>query len=185
MSKEEDVQRTLVAEFTPLTWQTDRDGIVTPTIAYNWSNLSQSTDTLFVQEVNIDLSGYALEKKSFFPYSSFEQRGGYVSGSFADGSEGRNISDIIIVSSVPLSIDYETMAVYSSFSLPGFSAGATGLTSNKTWRINRDPLIHLHQLTYSHDTTTQTTGGASIYRVVSDSTGSSLEPYCCRFTLLL
>jgi len=185
---DEDMQRTLVAEFGPLSWLADRDGNVTPYVQSGYENLSQSTDTLFVEEVHIDLSGYALEKKTFFPYSSFEQRGGAVSGSFADTSEGRLLRDIIIVSSIPLTLTYENLSFYSALGLPGFTMGASTLATitGEAYRINRDPLIHQHALVYSHDTTTQTTGGASIYRVVSSTNASSLEPtaadllYCYR-----
>jgi len=182
------MQRTLVAEFGPLSWETDRDGVVTTIIQGGYSNLSQSTDTLFVEETQIDLSGYALEKKSFFPYSSFEQRGGPVTGSFADDPEGRRIVDTIIVSSVPLTLDYSTLALYSFYSLPGFTVGHAALTpvTGDLYRINRDALIHQHSLVFNHDSTTATTTGASIYRVVSSVNASSLEPtaadklYCYR-----
>lgn len=183
---EEDLQRTLVGEFGPLAWTTDRDGVVTPTIQGGYQNLSQSTETLFVEEVHIDLSGYALEKKTFFPYSSFEQRGGIVSGSFADAAEGRTIRDIIIVSTVPLTLDYQTLATYATYNLPGFTTGFFSTIDGTTYRYNRDVLLHQHMLVYSHDTTTQATGGASIYRVVSSINASSLEPtasdllYCYR-----
>ena len=68
-----EMQRTLVAEFPPLTFQTDRDGAVTTIVNNGYTNESVTGTALFYQEVLIDLSGYALEKKTFFPYSSFEQ----------------------------------------------------------------------------------------------------------------
>lgn len=188
MSQEEDMQRTLVSEFGPLAWSTDRDGIVTPSIQGSYSNLSNAgtAETLFVEEVSIDLSGYAMDKKTFFPYSSFEQRSGPTSASFADTSTGRMIRDIIIVSSVPLDVDYDTMVLYAVFDLPGFNSGNITGGDITAYRINRDPLMHQHKLVLAHDTTTATTGGSSIYRVVSSSNASSLEPtaadllYCYR-----
>lgn len=190
MSKEEDMQRTLVSEFGPLAWATDRDGNVTPLIQSGYTNLSTgaagTAETLFVQQVNIDLSGYAMDRKTFYPYSSFEQRGGATKGSFPDDAVGRMIADIIIVSSIPLDVDYDTMVLYAVYDLPGFNSGNIPGGDITAYRINRDPLIHQHKLVLSHDSTTAGTGGASIYRVVSSSNASSLEPtaadllYCYR-----
>ena len=178
---EEDTQRTLVAEFNPLSFLTDRDGNVTATSQGSYQNLSVVGEALFVQEVHLDLSGYALEKKTFFPYSSFEQRAGRTTGSF--GTTGPQfITDIIIVSSIPLDVTYLTMASYA-LNLPGFSGKLPGYEG---YDINRDPLIHQHALIFNHDSTTATSTGASVYRVVSSSNASSLEPtaadllYCYR-----
>ena len=180
MSKEEDMQRTLVAEFGPLSWLTDRDGIVSPTVQGGYTNLSATNTALFYEEATIDLSGYAMERKTFYPYSSFEQRNGVVLGSFSDATTIRAVIDTIIVSSIPLSTDQLSMSLLSA-NLPGFTH-----PGGVPYRLDREPLIHQNQLTYCHDSTIQTTGGSSVYRIVSNANGSSLEPtaadklYCYR-----
>ena len=187
MSKEEDMQRTLTAEFSPLNFNTDRDGNVTIIAGGDWTNLSVTGSALLFQETQIDLSGYALERKSFYPHSSFEQRNAPTVGSFAEASSPRNIYDTIIVSSIPLSEAQAAMGTYVQ-SLPGFTqynlAATPGLP--EAFRINRDPLMHQHQLISTHDTTTASSAGNSIYRITSDIYASSLEPtaadvlYCYR-----
>lgn len=171
---EEDQQRTLVAEF-PGFGLTDDGGsrTVFPT-GYTTIGVN-----VYLNETTIDLSGYALQKKSFYPYSSFEQRNSAVIGSFSNAT-ARNIVDNIIISSIPLDLSGVNPNQLAAV-LPGFIG-----PSNVAYRINRDPLIHQHQLIYSHDSTTAGTGGSSIYRVVSSQSGSSLEPtaadklYCYR-----
>ena len=181
---EEDMQRTLVAEFPPLTFATDRDGAVTTIVNNGYHNQSVTGTALFYQEVQIDLSGYALDKKTFFPYSSFEQRNGPTIGSFT--ADDRNIYDTMIVSSIPLSEEQVAMNSYVQ-DLPGFTVTNIGIPIlDKAYRINRDPLMHQHQLIQSHDSTTANPAGSSIYRVTSSVNGSSLEPtaadvlYCYR-----
>mgnify|MGYP003679867825 CR=1 FL=1 len=185
MSKEEDIQRTLVAEFSPLTINTDTDGDVTVIAGSDWTNLSATGAALLFQETQIDLSGYALQKKSFYPHSSFEQRNAPTVGTYQSGD--RNIYDTIIVSSVPLTKTQSALGTIVQ-SLPGFTqydlAATPGLP--EAFRLNRDVLMHQHQLISSHDTTTATVSGNSIYRITSDLYASSLEPtaadvlYCYR-----
>lgn len=174
---EEDMQRTLVAEFPPFGVNVDRDGLIYTLASTGYISIGVN---VFLNETSIDLSGYALQKKSFYPYSSFEQRNGAVIGTFADQGIGRNAVDNIIISSIPLDLTGVNPNLLAA-SLPGF-IGNTGTG----FRLNRDPLIHQHQIIYSHDSTTSGTGGASIYRVVSSQSASSLEPtaadklYCYR-----
>lgn len=181
MSKEEDMQRTLVAEFGPLSFNTDRDGNVTTVLQGGYTNLSTTGVALFFEETIIDLSGYALKKKTFYPFTSFEQRSGPTAGSFGDEAAARLIYDTIIVSSIPLTKE-EVSFGYTASNLPGFS----GFPLGDAYRINRDPLMHQHQTIYSHDSTTAGTAGTSIYRIASKVNGSSLEPtasdklYCYR-----
>ena len=171
---EEDMQRTLVAEFPPLTFLTDRDGAVTTIVNNGYTNESVTGTALFYQEVLIDLSGYAMDRKTFFPYSSFEQRNGPTIGSF--GADDRNIYDTIIVSSVPLSNEQVAINSFAQ-DLPGFTITNIGIPAlDAAYRINRDPLMHQHQLIHSHDTTTANAAGSSIYRVTSSVNASSLEP---------
>lgn len=177
------MQRTLVAEFPYLNFEIDRDGLVTVPANGGYTNLSGTGLGLFLFETNIDLSGYALESKTFFPYSSFEQRAAEVSANFGDDTSSRNIQDIIIVSSVPLQTDQASMSQIIG-QLPGFSN--LNLFGGTYFRLNRDPLIHQHKLTFSHDSTTSTIGGSSVYRITSDISAGSLEPtaadllYCYR-----
>ena len=139
MSKEEDIQRTLVAEFDPLSFNIDRDGNVTTTFQSGYTDLSTVGLGLFFQETVIDLSGYALDRKTFYPYSSFEQRSGPTIGSFGQAAAARLIYDTIIVSSIPLTQEEASFKLTAS-TLPGFSGFPGGLA----YRINRDPLLHQH-----------------------------------------
>jgi hypothetical protein len=174
---EEDMQRTLVAEFPPFGVNVDRDGLIYTLVSTGYTSIGVN---VFLNETSIDLSGYALQKKSFYPYSSFEQRNAAVIANFTDQGIGRNVVDNIIISSVPLDLTGVNPNLLAA-SLPGF-IGNTGTG----FRLNRDPLIHQHQIIYSHDSTTSGTGGTSIYRVVSSQSASSLEPtaadrlYCYR-----
>lgn len=62
---DEDMQRTLTAEFSPISWNTDRDGNVTTSYQGGYRNISSVGFALLYEELQIDLSGYALEKKHF------------------------------------------------------------------------------------------------------------------------
>jgi len=171
---EEDMQRTLVAEFPFLGFDLDDKGVVSTTNPQTgYTNLSQANLALYVYETSIDLSGYALQSKTFYPYSSFEQRAAAVSANFADSNTGRNVQDITIVSSIPLEVSLISMLDIIG-QLPGFSN--TSVFGSTTFRINRDPLIHQRALIYSHDSTIAGSSGSSIYRISSDISASSLEP---------
>lgn len=184
---DEEIQRTLVAEFPPIYFATDRDGNVTSTNQGGYSNNSLVNTAVFYMQVNLDLSGYALQKKTFYPYSSFEQRSGPVVCTFLAGSNQR-VYDTIICSSVPL--DDAFMISYAQ-NLPGFTpfnlAAVPG--GPEAYRHSRDTLLHQHQLIYNFDDTTAGTGPDSIYRIISDTHASSLEPtaadelYCYRIIL--
>jgi hypothetical protein len=180
--KSEDMQRTLVAEFSPLSWDMDRDGAITGSDAIGWTNLSTTGNALFYEQTTIDLSGYALQKKTFYPHSSFEQRGAPTIASFVE-TTARNVYDTTIVSSVPLDDASIPLLVQS---LPGFIPFSIVSTLVEGYRIDRLSLMHQHQLISTHDTTTAGASGSSIYRVVTDNYASSLEPtaadelYCYR-----
>ena len=171
---EEDMQRTLVAEFPAFGLQDDEGSRTVFATGYTTVGVN-----VYLYETTIDLSGYALQKKSFYPYSSFEQRNGTVLGSFTNLT-ARNVVDNIIVSSVPLDLSGVNPNLLAA-NLPGFTQStATG------YRLNKDVLMHQHQIIYSHDSTTAGVSGTSIYRVVSNQSASSLEPtaadklYCYR-----
>jgi len=186
---EEDIQRTLVAEFPSLNFGIDALGAVSVVVPTGYTNLSTTNLGLFVFETSIDLSGYALQNKTFYPYSSFEQRAAEVSASFTGVGPAptaifaRNVIDITIVSSIPLDVSAPSM-INIIGQLPGF----TNLDpfGAGTYRINRDPLIHQRKLIYSYDSTIAGTTGSSVYRISSDTSASSLEPtaadklYCYR-----
>ena len=170
---EEDMQRTLVTEF-PAFGLTDDRGTRT-LYASGYTTVGVN---VYLYEDTIDLSGYALQRKSFYPYSSFEQRSGAVIGSFSN-TTARNVVDNIIVSSVPLDLTGVNPNLLAA-SLPGF------ILQGAAFKLNKDVLMHQHQIIYSHDSTTAGTSGSSIYRVVSSQSASSLEPtaadklYCYR-----
>ena len=180
---EEDMQRTLVAEFPFIGIDIDRDGNVTSQYNGGYSDFSQTGTAIYVCETNIDLSGYALESKTFFPYSSFEQRASEVLANFGDDTSPRNIQDIIIVSSIPIELTLISLSQIM-LQLPGFSNFS--ILGGNQYKINRDPLLHQHKLVFSHDSTTSTIGGSSVYRITSDISAGSLEPtaadklYCYR-----
>ena len=139
----EDMQRTLVAEFPGISIAVDDAGVDTVSFNPGYSDL---TTGVWCFETTIDLTGYALQKKSFFPYSSFEQRGGAISATFADATRVRNIHDTIIVSSVPLDLTAPFVINYVTM-LPGFTAyHIPTLGTEDSFRINRDPLLHQRQL---------------------------------------
>ena len=180
--KSDDMQRTLVAEFSPLSWAMDRDGAITQSDSVGWTNISTTNNALFYEQTTIDLSGYALQKKTFYPHSSFEQRSAPTIASFGD-TTARNVYDTTIVSSVPLDEASIPLLVQS---LPGFIPFSSVSANFDGYKIDRLTLMHQHQLISTHDTTTAGTAGISIYRVVSDNYASSLEPtaadelYCYR-----
>ena len=102
MSKEEDMQRTLCAEFLPLGIQWDKgaeEWVSNPAFG-GWTSLGFGT---FYMQQDLDLSGYAMERKTFYPYSSFEQRGGSTAGTFdATLTQQPFLIESTIISSIPL-----------------------------------------------------------------------------------
>ena len=72
---EEDMQRTLCSEFGPLGVQYNAGLSKWVLLAGggDYEEIASSANSaLYVSQVDIDLSGYALEKKTFYPYSSFD-----------------------------------------------------------------------------------------------------------------
>ena len=169
MSKEEDMQRTLCAEFPLFNVQWDRTSE-----AYEFVTVSPYTAlgaTAFVAQQDIDLSGYAMQKKTFYPYSSFEQRG---SGTSAQTAATLNlqpyIGEITLISSVPL--DNDALITALTFS-PGFIPGSgTGINS----RFDRSVILHGEIKTFTIDTTMAVAGGNNFLRLIDRQTFSSLEP---------
>jgi len=179
MSKEEDMQRTLCAEFGPLAIQFnplsgDFD-ILAPGGGY--TSLGSGA---FVLQQDIDLSGYAMDKKTFYPYSSFEQRSGTTVGTFAAVLTTQPyILESTIVSSVPLNnADLGVALVYA----PGFNQ-FSGLAGG---RFNRSQIIHGEYKLYTVDSTMAVAGGSNTVKLLDRQVYSSLEPtasdklYCYR-----
>ena len=179
MSKEEDMQRTLCVEFGPLGVEYNpliNDFEITGTGA-GYEYLGSGA---WVLQQDIDLSGYAMDKKTFYPYSSFEQRSGTTLGKFLDRlTEQPYILETTIVSSVPLNnIDLSVALVYA----PGFNQ-FSGLPGS---RFNRSQIIHGEYKIYTIDSTMAVAGGSNTLRLLERQVYSSLEPtaadklYCYR-----
>ena len=181
MSKE-DMQRTLCAEF-PGAFIELNTGVVPPVLEIDgiWGPWRDLTGGFFLCQQDIDLSGYAMDKKTFYPYTSFEQRGSATSGKFATTlNEQPYVIDYTICSSIPLQ-DNDLGAALTGlgFILPsGFLPG--------TGRINREVIIHGESKTYTIDSTLAVAGDNNVLRLIDSQTFSSLEPtaadkiYCYR-----
>ena len=181
MPEESDMQRTLTAEF-PM-WSVGYDGSdwqIEPTISGDWIELS---DGFYFNETVIDLSGYALERKSFFPYTSFEQRGGTVSATIDGGTLTSQpyIFDGTIITSVPMN---QNELISSLIVSPGFiQLSGLGIFGIKQ---NRDQILHGEQKIYTLDSTLSVSGVSNYQKLISRELFSSLEPtaadklYCYR-----
>jgi len=166
MSEEE--QRTLCIEFPPLGVGLDEE-----TWVIEYGNARRLGDGLYVQEQDIDLSGYALQRKTFYPYTSFEQRGGIVNAGFIPIlTDQPYLIEITVVSSVPLTDnDLGTMSVL----MPGF----TGVSSTSAFPFNgfdRSTIIHGEFKWYTVDNTMSVPGQNNILKLLSKGLCSSLEP---------
>ena len=180
MSKEEDMQRTLCAEFSPLGIEWDKgaqEWIPNPAFG-GWTSLGFGT---FYTQQDIDLSGYAMERKTFYPYSSFEQRGGFTSGTFdATLTQQPYVIETTIVSSIPLNdVELGIVVVYS----PGFTM-PSGLAPSG--RFDRATIIHGDMKLYTIDSTMAVAGQSNSLALLQRDIFSSLEPtaadklYCYR-----
>lgn len=176
---EEDMQRTLTSEFSGLGF--GYNPISGLFVMVPGSSYTQIGPGVFVEQQDIDLSGYALEKKTFYPYSSFEQKGGLTSAKFAATPTLQPyISQFIIVSSVPLSTNdlFATIATAPGFNMPNLTTTAG--------RFNRSQIIHGSAKWYTIDNTMSIAGGFNTLRLIDSYNFSSLEPtaadklYCYR-----
>jgi hypothetical protein len=148
-----------------------------------WENLKTGYRQLgagafWLFEGTIDLSGFALQKKTFYPYSSFEQRSTPTYGEFVPLFLQQPYSfDNMIISSVPLS---DTDIGLSLTQAPGFISPNAG-----EMRYNRDVIMHSELKVYTQDSTISG-GQENILALVSSTRSSSLEPsaadklYCYR-----
>lgn len=185
MPKEDEMQRTLVAEFPGLFAQFDTgtDTWQIPQTYGAWEILSNG---VFVAQQDIDLSGYAMDRKTFYPYTSFEQRGGVTSGSFSSSlTQQPYVVDITICSSVPL----------TNADLIGSYLNAPGFIQPSGWqgemRFNRDVILHGELKWYTIDSNMAVSGGQNnLLKLLQRETFSSLEPtaadklYCYRLILI-
>lgn len=169
MSKEEEMQRTLCAEFPLLNVSWDRDNSQYDFIVT--SPYVQLAPTIWFCQQDIDLSGYAMQKKTFYPYTSFEQRaGGASSQTSATLTRQPYIADIIYISSVPLSANELLLSLTYT---PGFTAGSgSGINA----RFDRSVITHGERKVYTVDSTLSVPGSNNFLRVVSRENFSSLEP---------
>jgi hypothetical protein len=174
----EDMQRTLTAEFPMLSATFDGGTELWSLVGTNdWIALANGA---WFNETSIDLSGYALERKTFFPYTSIEQRSGSTQAGFqATLTEQPTVSESTIISSVPFTqIDLALTLVTA----PGFiQIGTVG-----NLRFNRDVIMHGETKNYVVDTSLSVAGTSNILKLASREVYSSLEPtaadklYCYR-----
>lgn len=175
MSKEEDMQRTLCAEFSYVILGEDQQSNLVPTFG-GWEHLGGNTS--FTQQ-DIDLSGYAMERKTFYPYSSFEQRANteYMR-SAAVLTTQPYLVELTLVSSVPLS---NADLMVSLVNAPGFISLTSGFN-----RFDRSVILHGELRSYTLDSTTSVPGGLNALKLLDRQVFSSLEPtaadklYCYR-----
>ncbi len=166
MSEEE--QRTLCIDFPPLAVEVEGEDLV-----ISWGNARPIGNGAFIQEQDIDLSGYALQRKTFYPYTSFEQRGGIVNAGFIPIlSEQPYLTEVTIISSVPLTDNDLTASIAM---MPGF----TGFSSTASFPVNgfdRSTIIHGEFKWYTVDNSMSVPGGNNILKLLSKGVCSSLEP---------
>ena len=180
MSKDEDMQRALTVEFPPFAaeWDKGNEEWLTNEFYAGWSALGFGT---FYFQQDIDLSGYAMERKTFYPYSSFEQRGGSTAGTFdATLTQQPYLIEVTIISSIPLN---ETEIGITPAYGPGFIQ-PSGL--EPLGRINRASIIHGEYKLYTIDSNMVVPGANASLSLLQRELYSSLEPtaadklYCYR-----
>ena len=175
---EEDMQRTLCAEFNALaaSYDSETSGFVVE--FGSWRALASD---VFVTQQDIDLSGYALQRKTFYPYSSFEQRsGGTFAKTAATPTTQPYVIEQTIVSSVPLTDTELTISSAGNIS-PGFGFGYSG-----NMRFDREVILHGESKIYTIDNTISVSGQTDALKLIDRQIYSSLEPtaadklYCYR-----
>jgi hypothetical protein len=190
MPKEDEMQRTLVAEFPGAYIQYDKGSaiwLLDGPYSGSWELLSTTNSgCLAVSQQDIDLSGYALERKTFYPYSSFEQRSGLTSAKFdAVLTAQPYVAEATIITSVPLNTNDLGAAITYA---PGFIY--PGGFTNQQGRFNRDVIIHGEVKYYTVDSTLSVAGGNNTLKLIEREIYSSLEPtaadklYCYKLILV-
>ena len=170
---EEDMQRTLCTEFNALTVSYD---VATSQFVIDSGSYQQLSSDVFFTQQDIDLTGYAMQRKTFYPYSSFEQRSGATfAQTVASPTKQPYIIEQTIVSSVPLNNTDLLISAAASIS-PGF----------QFLNFDREVIIHGEAKIYTLDSTISISGQEDVLKLIDRQTYSSLEPtaadklYCYR-----
>ena len=184
-------ERTLVAEFQPLSLASDEAGAWELKIPTNYEELAFG---IYASKTTIDLSGYQMRDETVFFRSSFEQVGSLYSITWQVGSTPRemlpnrlNVLEQVIVSSVPMN-DQQLIA-YTNGS-PGFNNyQEISLPAGEWGNFNREHIIHGHYTIHGIQTNIADPldeAGYSIQSRIVSEYYSSLEPttadklYCYR-----
>ena len=180
------MQRTLCAEFGPLSLVWSKSASAW-TILAGGAGYEELGSGFYVLQQDIDLSGYAMDRKTFYPYSSFEQRGGVISGQFDQVlTQQPYMIEITIASSIPLRFDDFGAALLNAPGFNIFSGGTAGAN-----RFNREQIIHGELKWYTIDSSLSVAGGNNTLRLLDREVFSSLEPtaadklYCYRIVAVL
>lgn len=175
MAKEDDMDRTLCSEHPPIdaTYSSDQNRWIVNDVTAGWTPLSAE---IFFHQQDIDLSGYALDKLTFYPYSSFEQRGAFSGAQFtASPTTQPYVYDTTIISSVPLS--NTDLLISAAITAPGFiQRSGTGVSPTEAQQFDRSVIVHGQQRIYTLDSTLAVAGGFNTLREIDRLTYSSLEP---------
>ncbi len=172
-------RRTLTADFGTLSKTYDAEPEVKAWMPTLWdSNAYVEIDgETWLQETTIDLSGYALQRKTFFPFSSFEQIGGVYGATIPTAlTEQPYLQDYTVISSIPLSNTdlIVGLSVHTGFEGP-YGVG-----------FNRDAILHGTSRAYTNDTSVSVAQVYANLVLNSAQNFSSLEPtaadklYCYR-----
>ena len=184
-------ERTLVAEFQPLSISSDLAGAWGYRIPTNYEELAFG---IYASRTTLDLSGYQMRDETVFFRSSFEQVGSLYSIEWQTDSSStpilpRNLIALeqVIVSTVPLNNDQ--LLAYTNGS-PGFNNYQESSLPTGEWgNFNREHIIHGHYSIHGIQTNIAdplTAGGYSPQSPIVSEYYSSLEPttadklYCYR-----
>ena len=186
-----DDQRTLVFETPYLALVYDRDDEEWVGYADGLGSTGWYVDDAFCwYESKIDLSGYTLQKKTVYPYTSFEQKPWQHSGAFAAVlTKNPYLIDVTLMSSVPIDL-VDLASTVGVFGAPGFIAGSGGGTIG-AGKVQRTEIIHGEYNLYGVDSSNIVGGVDSYLKHLSRDVYSSLEPtasdtlYCYRMVYII
>lgn len=199
MSKEEDMQRTLSTEFGPLfiTFDTITSKYSPDPSTSGWTQIgTQSPSGVgYYAQQDIDLSGYAREKKTFYPYSAFQQRGGGTTGRIDPVAPAVALTrqpycyEVNLISSIPLT---ELELLNTITTPPGFQI-LSGFTDG-TGRINRSSILYGETRVWTRDPNVPLSlpgvSQSQMLKLIVNENYSSLEPtsadklYCYRMIFI-
>lgn len=194
MSKESDLQRTLSAEFGPLFISFDKISQRYSTQnSPSWVEIGGQSPSgvAYLSETTIDLSGYAREHKTFYPYTAFQQRGGGTASRLDPLEPAVTLTrqpyvfELNLISSIPLT----EMDLLNGYTTPPGFQNLSGFNDG-TNRVDRLPIIYGEIRTYTRDTqimlSLPTVSQQQTLRLIANENFSSLEPtsadklYCYR-----